>query len=141
LSDGYSISKGFPPVDVYLNLRKVTGLSQKSREQGEAVEKGSWFSVMVTHDDTNEVVGMGRVIGDGAWYFHIVDMAVLPDHQRKGIGDVILRRLMQEIEDKAPKGAYVNLVADLAGRRLYARHGFIETAPKSVAMEKRSPYL
>lgn len=25
----------------------------------------------------------GRVIGDGGWYFHIVDMATQPDHQRR----------------------------------------------------------
>jgi GNAT superfamily N-acetyltransferase len=139
LPDQYSISQGYPPVEIYMNLRKVAGLSEKSKEQGEGVAKGSWFGVVVTHDATNEVVGMGRVIGDGAWYFHVVDMAVLPNHQRKGIGDAILGRLLQEIEDKAPNGAYVNLVADFAGRKLYARHGFIETAPKSVSMEKRYP--
>jgi len=33
---------------------------------------------------------MGRVIGDGGWYFHIVDMAVLPEHQRRGLGDAVL---------------------------------------------------
>jgi hypothetical protein len=28
---------------------------------------------------------MGRVIGDGGWYFHVVDMAVLPEHQRRDL--------------------------------------------------------
>ena len=29
-------------------------------------------------------VGMGRVIGDGGWYFHVVDMAVLPTTSAAG---------------------------------------------------------
>ena len=77
---------------------------------------------------------MGRVIGDGGWYFHVVDMAVLPDHQRRGLGDRILTELMQQIRSKAPPGAYVTLLADEPGRKLYARHGFVETAPGSIGM-------
>ena len=137
LTDGYTISAGSPPPHIYLNLRKATGLSVKSADQAQAIAKGSWFSVIATHTTTNEIVGMGRIIGDGAWYFHIADMAVLPSHQRRGIGDAILTMLLKEIEDKAPPGPYVNLVADYAGRKLYAKHGFVETAPRSVAMEKR----
>jgi ribosomal protein S18 acetylase RimI-like enzyme len=137
LPNGYVLSAGFPPVDTYLNLRKETGLSAKSAAQAQAIANGSWFGVIVTHTATNEIVGMGRIIGDGGWYFHIADMAVLPSHQRKGLGDAILTMLLEEIEDKAPPGPYVNLVADYAGRKLYVKHGFIETAPRSVAMEKR----
>ena len=67
-------------------------------------------------------MGMGRVIGDGGWYFHIVDMAVLPEHQRRGIGDAILTALIDRIRVEAPPGAWVNLLADPPGRRLYERH-------------------
>jgi ribosomal protein S18 acetylase RimI-like enzyme len=89
------------------------------------------------HEPSGETVGMGRVIGDGGWYFHVVDMAVLPDHQRRGLGDAILRSLLERIRAHAPRGAYVNLLADPPGRRLYARHGFVETAPHSVGMALR----
>ncbi|MET0819295.1 MAG: hypothetical protein ABWZ67_17135 [Solirubrobacteraceae bacterium] len=37
----------------------------------------------------------------------------------------------------APPGATVNLLADPPGRRLYARHGFAETAPGSIGMALR----
>lgn len=131
------MAEGYPSPPTYLHLRESAGLSPKTLPQAAAVATGSWYGVMVTHAPTNTVVGMGRVIGDGAWYFHIVDMAVLPDHQRRGLGDAILAALLKEIELKAPAGSYVNLVADPAGRGLYAKHGFVETAPRSVAMEKR----
>jgi ribosomal protein S18 acetylase RimI-like enzyme len=59
---------------------------------------------------------MGRVIGDGGWYFHVIDMAVLPAFQRRGIGDSILRALLEEIRRRAPSGAYISLLADEPGR-------------------------
>ena len=72
---------------------------------------------------------MGRLLGDGGWYFHVVDMAVLPEHQRRGIGDAMLSALLARIREVAPRGAWVTLLADPPGRRLYERHGFTETAP------------
>jgi ribosomal protein S18 acetylase RimI-like enzyme len=81
-----------------------------------------------TSNSSPVVVGMGRVIGDGGWYFHIADMAVLPDHQRKGLGDHILGALLDKIDKDAPPKPYINLIADPPGKKLYARHGFVETA-------------
>jgi GNAT superfamily N-acetyltransferase len=77
---------------------------------------------------------MGRVVGDGGWYFHVVDMAVLPDHQRRGLGDAVLTYLLEQIHARAPEGAFVSLLADPPGRPLYARHGFVESAPHSIGM-------
>ena len=77
---------------------------------------------------------MGRVIGDGGWYFHVIDMAVLPEHQRRGVGDTLLGALLAEVRARAPGDAYVNLLADPPGVRLYERHGFQTTAPGSVGM-------
>jgi ribosomal protein S18 acetylase RimI-like enzyme len=81
-----------------------------------------------------ESVGMGRVLGDGGWYFHLLDMAVLPEHQRRGLGDVILTALLDQIRTHAPKGALVSLLADPPGVALYRRHGFANTSPGSEGM-------
>jgi GNAT superfamily N-acetyltransferase len=83
-----------------------------------------------------KTVGMGRLLGDGGWYFHVADMAVLPEHQRRGLGDAILTALLERIRRGAPAGAHVNLIADPPGRRLYARHGFTPTAPDSIGMAR-----
>jgi GNAT superfamily N-acetyltransferase len=91
----------------------------------------------VVHEATGEAVAMGRVLGDGGWYFHVIDMAVLPDHRRRGLGDAVLTWLLDQVRHRAPVGAYVNLMADPPGRRLYTRHGFRETAPLSVGMAQR----
>jgi ribosomal protein S18 acetylase RimI-like enzyme len=137
LPEGYRLIESAPGVDAYLGLRQRSGLSPKTREQAAAALPGSWAACHVVHEASGQTVGMGRVLGDGGWYFHVVDMAVLPDHQRRGLGDALLRALLDRIRAEAPAGAYVNLLADPPGRRLYARHGFAETAPHSVGMALR----
>lgn len=131
------VENATPPIEEYRNLRAVAGLSPRTVQQAERALRGSWYSVIAKPKRSGAVVGMGRIVGDGGWYFHIVDMAVHPDHQRKGLGDAIMARLMGRILDEAPQGPYVNLVADEAGRLLYKKWGFVETAPRSVGMERR----
>jgi ribosomal protein S18 acetylase RimI-like enzyme len=128
LPDDYRLVATAPAVDDYLRLRERSGLTPRTREQAMAALPGSWAACHVVHEPT------GRAVGDGGWYFHVVDMAVLPEHQRRGLGDAVLRALLDQIRTRAPAGAYVNLLADPPGRRLYARHGFVDTAPGSVGM-------
>ena len=68
-------------------------------------------------------------------FFHLADMAVLPEPQRRGIGDAILTALIDRIRAAAPPKPYITLLADAPGRRLYARYGFVETAPQSIGMK------
>ncbi|HEX8003200.1 MAG TPA: GNAT family N-acetyltransferase [Mycobacteriales bacterium] len=139
MNAAYRLVLAAPPVDDYLRLRTESGLSTRTRAQAEAALPGSWAACHVVHAGSGEVVGMGRLLGDGGWYFHVVDMAVLPAHQRRGIGDAVLAALLDRVRAVAPPGAYVNLLADPPGRRLYERHGFAETAPASVGMALRLP--
>jgi GNAT superfamily N-acetyltransferase len=136
LPAGYRLADGPPSVADYLLLRERAGLTPKREDQAQAALGGSWAAVHVLHEADGKTVGMGRLLGDSGWYFHVVDMAVLPEHQRRGLGDVILTALLERIRRAAPAGAHVNLLADPPGRRLYARHGFTPTAPGSVGMAR-----
>ncbi len=129
----YRLVEGPPDVDAYLDLRRLSGLTPRTRAQAVAALPGGWAAVHVV-DGGGRPVGMGRVIGDGGWYFHVVDMAVLPRHQRRGLGDAILTWLLDRIRASAPPDPYVTLMADEPGRRLYARHGFVTTAPRTIGM-------
>ena len=131
---GYTLSAGAPTTDDYLELRRHGGLSPKTPEQAAAAIAGSWAACRIVHGAEARSVAMGRIIGDGGWYFHVVDMAVLPEHQRRGLGGAVLSYLLEQIRLRAPSGAYVSLLADAPGRPLYARRGFVETAPGSVGM-------
>ncbi|KAK2739794.1 hypothetical protein FQN55_009115 [Onygenales sp. PD_40] len=134
LPPSYELRDGYPSIPEYLTLRATPNLTPKTAAQAIPALRGSWFGCYVVHRDTNTAVGMGRIIGDGGWYFHIVDMAVSTEHQRRGIGDAIMARLLARVREVAPPGAWVSLLADPPGKRLYARHGLVETAPGSVGM-------
>jgi GNAT superfamily N-acetyltransferase len=125
-----------PPAGAYLRLRREAGLRPKTPDQARGALAGSWAFCHVVHEASGEIVGMGRLLGDGGWYFHVADMAVLPGHQRRGLGDAILSALLDTIRSSAPPGAYVSLFADPPGRRLYERHGFTESAPRSLGMSQ-----
>ena len=137
LPDAYRLLSTAPTVSDHLTLRQRAGLSPMSLRQADAGLWGSWTACHVVHEPSGETVAMGRVIGDGGCFFQVVDMAVRPEHQRRGIGDAILAYLLDRIRGAAPPGAYVSLLADPPGRRLYAKHGFRETAPSSIGMALR----
>ncbi|MEV4706862.1 GNAT family N-acetyltransferase [Actinoplanes sp. NPDC049316] len=139
LPEGYRLLDGPPPADEYLALRREAGLAPKSRAQAVAALAGSWYACHVLHESSGLTAGMGRVVGDGGWYFAVVDLAVLADHRRRGLGDAILTVLLERIRRKAPPGASVHLVAGRPGSALYARHGFTETAPPSAGMALTLP--
>ena len=125
-----------PTLEDYLHVRAASGLSPKTAAQGEGALAGSWCWSVVRHQ--GRTVAMGRVIGDGGWYFHIADMATLPEHQGRGLGRRVLADLLAQVDEAAPDGAYVTLMADAPGRRLYESMGFVETAPESLGM-RRAP--
>ena len=135
---GYALEVGYPSIPDYINLRTVSGLTPKNEAQAKAVPSGSWYGCYVkfiAEDGSESAVGMGRIIGDGGWYFHIADMAVLPEHQRKGLGDAILKHLLAYIKENAAEGEpYINLFADPPGRKLYHANGFLDAAPKELGM-------
>ena len=144
LPDGYVYKASPPPLDDYVNLRIVTGLTPKTAEQGRRALAGSWCTCHIIREGQSgaQVVGMGRIIGDGGWYFHVADMAVHPDHQKKGLGDFILGKLIERIEAEAPDTPYINLIADPPGVKLYARHGFEETSTvgrRGIGMQRYRP--
>lgn len=136
MSGPYLLVPEVPDIDDYLRLRSDSGLTPKTREQADGALRGGWAAVHAVHVETGETVGMARILGDGGWYFHVVDVAVLPAHQRRGLGDRMLTHLLDLIRATVPPGAYVSLMADPPGRRLYARHGFTDSAPRSVGMSQ-----
>lgn len=132
--DDYVLEAALPSVATYRHLRGAAGLSVRSVAACAAGLPNSWHCVLVRHGD--ETVGMGRIIGDGGCFFQIVDICLLPEYQRRGLGKRIMTELTAELERRAPAGAYVSLIADGDARHLYAQFGFVGTAPASVGMHR-----
>lgn len=136
---GYTISHAIPTVEVYRHLRVSAGLSPKTVEAASRGLPNSLFAVQLV--SAGETVAMGRVIGDGGTFYQVVDIAVLPSHQGRGLGKAVMGEISDYIAREVPPSAYVSLLADGEAYRLYQGFGFLLTAPGSVgmALKKSSP--
>ena len=77
----YHLIERRPSVAEYRDLRRLSGLSEKSVDAAERGLPGTLFSVVIEAEGT--AIGMGRVIGDGGTAYQLVDIAVLPTHQAR----------------------------------------------------------
>lgn len=147
--DCYTVSHTVPSVQTYCDLRKSTGLSQKASAAAAAGLPRSLFAVQITYKPTSdqnndaddqtagEPIAMGRVIGDGALFFTVVDIAVHPAHQGKGLGKRVVSEIDEWLVSNVPSTGQVGLVADGKAQKLYAQFGFRETSLfGSVAMAR-----
>ena len=132
MTDDYRLTAEKPSPADYLRLRVEAGLSPKTTEGAAAGLPNTVYAVVIRRN--GEAVGMGRIIGDGGLFFQVVDIAVQPAHQGRGLGKAIVAALVDHLRATVPKGAYVSLMADGEAHRLYAQYGFALTAPRSVGM-------
>ena len=126
----FQINEEVVGAEDFMRLRKVTGLTPRSYQAAVKGLPNSLFGVHITLN--NVVVGMGRVVGDGALNFEIVDVAVSPEYQGKGLGTLLMERIMAYLDRTAPKGAYITLMADVP--ELYSKFGFLLSRPRSEGM-------
>jgi ribosomal protein S18 acetylase RimI-like enzyme len=132
MDDGYKLVIGIPSADDYCRLRVSAGLSPKTAEAAMLGLPNTLFGVLVLKED--KVIGMGRVIGDNGLFYQVVDIAVEPEHQQRGLGKAIVGKIVDHLKSSAPAGAHVSLIADGLAQHLYAQFDFKPTAPDSIGM-------
>lgn len=107
----------------YYRLRESVGWHNFSRVQAEKSLKNSLYTVTVEKD--GQVIGMGRLIGDGT-YFIIVDIVVQPADQQQGIGSRIIDLLLAYVDRETPPGgrSSIQLIAEKGKEAFYIKKGF-----------------
>ena len=107
----------------YCKLRESVGWINFSRTQTEKSLQNSLYTVAAEED--NQVVGMGRLIGDGMYYM-IVDIVVQPAYQQMGIGSKILNMIIEYVDSATPGGgrSSIQLIAEKGKETLYESRGF-----------------
>jgi len=118
----YRFVEALPSISDYSRLRAAVGWSELSLEAMEVGLRGSLYSVCVYHGE--ELVGFGRVVGDGGIYFYIQDVIVLPEHQGQGLGKVIMSRIMAYLAEHARPNSFIGLMAAKEAQMFYERYGF-----------------
>ncbi|MEQ1608559.1 MAG: GNAT family N-acetyltransferase [Hyphomonadaceae bacterium] len=122
MSSGYVLHDGPPDPETLLRLRGAAGLKTYPIEQARQGVANSLFGVTVKQD--GDVVGIGRVIGDGGYFYTVTDIAVQPAHQGKGVSRMIMTRLTEWLHANAPEQSFVSLFADEGVPPLYEKFGF-----------------
>ena len=79
---------------------------------------------VVVYDEGDLPVAMGRVVGDGAFYFYVQDVVVHPDHQGRGLGRAVLHRLRDQVLARSGGDCFLGLFATPEAQQLYASEGF-----------------
>ena len=113
-----------PTADELLALRRAAAWLVPDRDAAAVALRNTIFAACVEEDGA--CVGCGRVVGDGALVFHIQDLIVLPEHQRKGYGTLIMDAVMDYIHGAADPCAFIALFAAPSVVPWYKRHGFVE---------------
>jgi len=121
-----------PTVEEYLALREAVGWGWRSEEMAATGLANALFTVCVLHGE--EVVGCGRVIGDGGLYFYLQDIIVLPAFQSRGLGKRLMQSILGYLEAHALPGAFVGLMAASGASTFYTQFGFAARPPDRPGM-------
>ncbi|VFM97556.1 MAG: Acetyltransferase (GNAT) domain-containing protein [Candidatus Kentron sp. G] len=108
----------------YNRLRKSVGWHCIDNERAETALNSSLFSVCAIGEE--RLAGLGRVTGDGAVYFYVQDIIVLPEFQGSGTGRKIMERVMGYLDESAPagSGAFIGLMTAPGTSGFYHGYGF-----------------
>lgn len=128
----YTLIQRTPTVEEYNNVRMRASLTVKDELAARKGLSNSLFAVCVVHDE--EVVGIGRVIGDGGLFYDIVDVAVIAEHQGQGVGKMIMDGLMGYIDTNARPTSLVCLMANRGIAPFYEKYGFKPRDPDMPGM-------
>lgn len=108
----------------FCNLQESVGFGIPNYQQIEKAINNSIYSISAIVD--GEIVGMGRLIGDGARIFYIQDVFIKPEYQRKGIGKLIVEKLLEYIKSHGVinSNIMVGLMAAKDKEEFYQKLGF-----------------
>jgi len=120
----YEIKENILSTKDYIALREIAGWVDLLSHQAEMVLKNSLYIMSVVHD--GNVIGMGRIVGDGVIVCYIQDVIVLPKYQERGIGTAIMEHLIAHIKKIGFENTHiaVKLFAARGKEEFYKKFGF-----------------
>lgn len=108
----------------FCNLQESVGFGRPNLQQIEKAINNSIYCISANIE--GEVVGMGRLVGDGARIFYLQDVFINPEYQGKGIGKLIVQKLLEYIKKNGMKDTKitVGLMAAKGKEEFYKKFGF-----------------
>lgn len=112
-------------VEEYNYLYDAVGWGSYEKEISQKALSNNIYSVSIYENDN--IIGYGRIIGDGIIFLYIHDIMVKPEYQGKGIGKTIMNKLLEKIKKLKKENPYlrVYLGASPDKEDFYRKCGFI----------------
>jgi GNAT superfamily N-acetyltransferase len=123
------VNKRIPTAKEYLKFRKAVNWKLIDEEIAGQILEGSLFGVCI--ELKSEAVAMGRLVWDGGTAFYIHDIIVLPEHQKKGYGRLIMENIITYVNLNCSNGILLFVMSDKNKEGFYERFGFIRTSGDS----------
>ncbi|WP_299138789.1 GNAT family N-acetyltransferase [uncultured Vibrio sp.] len=122
-----------PSPSEFCEMRVKAKLSPKSLKAAKIALPNSLYGVSIR--DGDKLIAMGRVVGDGACNFEIVDVAVDPVYQGQGLGRKVMEYIDRYLSSVALEGSYVSMIADEPA--FYEKLGYKLVSPACQGMTKK----
>lgn len=121
---GIEIIEKLPSSEEYNQLRDKVGWGTYDLTVIEKALPNSLYCVCAS--DGKKTVGMARVIGDNGLTYYILDVIVIPEYQRQGIGTAMMDKVMSYIRAHASRNSIIALMAARGKERFYEQYGFVQ---------------
>lgn len=121
--EGVALVQRLPTIEEYRKLSDAVGWT--SFTDLEAVAQSlpkSLFSIVAEKE--GELIGTTRVSGDGSLFFYIMDVAVMPELQGRGIGTALMNAAVEYIRGHGGEHALTYLFTGARRSSFYSRFGF-----------------
>jgi len=122
LADKFCLKLESPSVADFLILRSKVGWGDLDASLAEKSLSNSLFHIVIWHGE--QLVGMGRVVGDGVMYFYIQDVIVDPSYQKQGIGAALMAKIEDYLSSATHQGSTIGLLAAQGKEAFYSRYGY-----------------
>ena len=108
----------------FVRLRIETGFAEVPVEHARKALQNGLINVSAIYN--GELVGMGRLVGDGAMYWYLQEIIILPKFQRKGIGTMIVNHLVDYAKANSITGKFTTIggVSAKGKEPFYEKMGF-----------------
>jgi len=124
----YSFHEEIPARQKYNELRELVGWGPLDDVIVERSLPKSVYAITAKCD--GEVIAFARVVGDGGLCFHIQEIIVHPDHQKKGIAKKFMQYIFDYLKKNAAKRSYISVFVGKGLEDFYKEYGFWERPTK-----------
>ena len=132
----YSLCENQLKAEDFIRLKGAAGFRERPIELVEKALSNNLFDLTAVVN--GEVIGMGRLVGDGVMYWYLQEIVVLPEYQNQGIGTAIVNRLIEYITEHTEPGNFtsVGLTAAEGKEGFYERFGFSKSRGMTKYIER-----